>query len=67
MVLDNLHLVFFTTQPRKPKLKSVITPKVAWQEKLPQCVFSIKATDSLCQFFNKGGDLENLISENIFL
>lgn len=40
MVLDNLHLVFFTTQPRKPKLKSVITPEVAWQEKLPVCVFN---------------------------
>lgn len=33
MSLNNLHLVFFTTQTRKPKFKSVITPVVTWLEK----------------------------------
>lgn len=51
MLLNNLHFVFFATQRRKPKFKSVITPKVTWLEKLPQRVFPIKAADSPCKFF----------------
>lgn len=55
MLLNHLHIVFFTTQTTETKLQRYYPPKVTRLEKLPKHVFPINTWCSPCKFFKRRG------------